>query len=537
MNCPYCNSSIGSDNTCTCGEDISILVKAKKLSNSYYNRGLSKAKVRDMSGAISDLKKSLKLNKHNTQARNLLGLIYYELGEVVDALSEWVLSKHFQPENNELAEAYLDDIQASPSKIDNFNQSFKKYNLALQAAKQDNDDLAIIHLKKVITLNTHFLKAMQLLALEYIKIDEPDKAKKLLKRAKKMDISNNITLTYLDEVTISEENRDSDTVGIEDRTFNFPISSVSYREEKPNVMLYVNLIIGIVIGLCITSFLIVPQVNRKAAAKYNIATIDKSDDLSASELELDNAMSENANLQSKIEALTQEVESMKTQMSGIDCYNNLLSAAKLFIANDRENSAILLSEIDTSLFVSEDANVLYDYLKEQVYPETVRKLANEGKNLCNSGKMEEALVPLLKAYKMQSDDGVLYFLGRSYQKLGDSETAKIYFEELITLFPSTTRASTARKRLKEMGFSIDHLPTAVVTPTVEATPVPDGTDTGTTEADPNAGTNEQVQDAPTDAGTANNITDTPTENTTVDNVTDTPMENVTSPDTSTEVAQ
>ena len=39
------------------------------------------------------MKRSLKFNKLNIQARNLLGLVYFETGEAVAALSEWVISK------------------------------------------------------------------------------------------------------------------------------------------------------------------------------------------------------------------------------------------------------------------------------------------------------------------------------------------------------------------------------------------------------------------------------------------------------------
>ena len=53
-------------------------------SNEYYNDALAKASVRDLSGAIESLKTSLKFNKLNIDARNLLGLIYFEMGEVVE---------------------------------------------------------------------------------------------------------------------------------------------------------------------------------------------------------------------------------------------------------------------------------------------------------------------------------------------------------------------------------------------------------------------------------------------------------------------
>ena len=57
-------------------------------SNSWYNDGLRKAQVRDMSGAIVSLQQSLQYNRENIAARNLLGLVYYGIGEVSEALVE-----------------------------------------------------------------------------------------------------------------------------------------------------------------------------------------------------------------------------------------------------------------------------------------------------------------------------------------------------------------------------------------------------------------------------------------------------------------
>ena len=63
-------------------------------SNSWYNDGLRKAQVRDMSGAIVSLQQSLQYNRENIAARNLLGLVYYGIGEVSEALVEWIISKN-----------------------------------------------------------------------------------------------------------------------------------------------------------------------------------------------------------------------------------------------------------------------------------------------------------------------------------------------------------------------------------------------------------------------------------------------------------
>ena len=83
----------------------------------------------------------------NIEARNLLGLVYFEMGETVDALSEWVISKNLQPEKN-IADAYIEAVQNGPSQLENLNQAIKKYNQALVYCRQGSLDLALIQLRQ-----------------------------------------------------------------------------------------------------------------------------------------------------------------------------------------------------------------------------------------------------------------------------------------------------------------------------------------------------------------------------------------------------
>ena len=172
--------------------------KLESLSNRYYNEGLEKATVRDMTGAVESLRQSLKLNKNNIDARNLLGLVYYETGEVVPALSEWVISKNLKTEDN-LADSYMDMVRSSPAQIDNINQTIKKFNIALNYCHQDSLDLAVIQLKKVLSLNPGFIKAHLLLALLYLKNGNWDRAKIESQKALKLDTGNLLAKRYLKE--------------------------------------------------------------------------------------------------------------------------------------------------------------------------------------------------------------------------------------------------------------------------------------------------------------------------------------------------
>ena len=195
MECYNCGAQLGRENYCSkCGADVKIYKKILMASNSFYNEGLERANVRNLSGAIESLKKSLELNKMNMDARNLLGLVYFEMGETVAALSEWVISKNYHSHNN-IAGQYLGEIQNNPSRLDTINQTIKKYNQALLYCRQGSRDLAVIQLKKVLSLNPKLVKGHQLLALLYMQDGKYEQAKKALRNAAKID-ENNTCLLY-----------------------------------------------------------------------------------------------------------------------------------------------------------------------------------------------------------------------------------------------------------------------------------------------------------------------------------------------------
>ena len=92
MICYRCGCRLSEKDFCTgCGADVGLYKRIMFMSNRFYNDGLERAAVRDLSGAMNSLRQSLKFNKNNIDARNLLGLIYFETGEVVEALGQWVV--------------------------------------------------------------------------------------------------------------------------------------------------------------------------------------------------------------------------------------------------------------------------------------------------------------------------------------------------------------------------------------------------------------------------------------------------------------
>ena len=81
MKCIKCGRNLGTQFCNVCGFDNKHIAKALNTADYYYNAGLEKAQMRDLSGAEILLKKALGYNKEHKNARNLLGLVYNEMGE------------------------------------------------------------------------------------------------------------------------------------------------------------------------------------------------------------------------------------------------------------------------------------------------------------------------------------------------------------------------------------------------------------------------------------------------------------------------
>lgn len=465
MVCPNCGSNMSDKRKrCErCGNDLTIYKKVFSASNLFYNDGLARAKVRDLSGAIISLRKSLELNKLNINARNLLGLVYYEMGEMVAAISEWVISKHFKPEDND-ADEYINKVQSNLTKLDSLNQAIKRYNTALGFAKQGSDDLAIIQLKKVVNLNTNFIRAYQLLVLLLIKTGEKDKARKYLQKIAKIDVTNTTTLKYLKEIEVAAAVKDlNSNPEAEQPTTStgaiMPISS--YREDKPNIIAYVNLVIGIVIGLAVAAFLIVPTIKKNASTDnnsgyadigYTAEQIQQKDDLITTlQTEKEQLETEKKDLQAQIDTLNNADDK--------DIYVGLIDATMIYLAelgksNSQQNLASVadsLAEIDDTKFEAEAAKQLFRDLKEATYPEAAKIHYEEGHSLYSQGKYEEALVHLKLAMKFDPEDvDAVYFAARAYHRLDDKNNAAVYYNLVINDFPDSSRVADANDYLKEV---------------------------------------------------------------------------------------
>ena len=357
MNCMNCGAFLTDmdlDYCPNCGFNVLIQKKVDYLSKIFYNQGLEKASIRDLSGAIACLKQSLMYDKRNIRARNLLGLVYFETGEVVSALSEWVISKNLQPTRN-LASEYINKLQANPNKLAAINETIKKYNHALMLCREGHEDMAAIQLRKILTQNSKLIKGYHLLALIQMKNGEWNKARRILKKAARIDKTNTTTLRFLREVdeqtgvttrlekkkkglfrSGTKENPDTDILGSE------RVAQPTVYREHSKVSVFFILMAGIAAGAVAFWLLAVPAIRQGIYQEANQQIVQYSESLASQGAELTKAQGEAKESGDTVESVTQE---LTTEQAKSESYQALLQAYTYYQQQNLDEAAVEIQKV------------------------------------------------------------------------------------------------------------------------------------------------------------------------------------------------
>ncbi len=464
MKCYHCGATLTQHDFCTaCKSDVRQYKLIIEASNRKYNEGLEKAQIRDLTGAVIALKQSLKLNKEHVDARNLLGLIYFEMGEVVSALGEWIISKNLQPEKN-IASDYISRLQNNQGRLDVYNQAIHKYNTALDLCHQGSDDLAIIQLKKIVSLNPNHIKSNLLLGLLYMDKEQWDKAYQVLKRVTHIDHGNTQAQRYLREISRMTKQKGSkqkaktkDSIVRYERDNEIIIQPAQVVEPNTNKGTLLGFVIGFLLGMAIIFFLVMPGRLQEVRSQLeeNIRITNENRDAQSATI---------ASLEKQVESLTQERDAIVAQYGDLyaedsneEAVNALISAVGAYLA-DTTNMSQVQPYMDVCVqneeFFKENTNSilgLYSSMKELASPELAQYHYDLGHAAYETQDYETAVKELELAVTYYSENAdSMYYLASTYHALENLDKAKEVYGIVIERFAGTTRASQAQRALNSM---------------------------------------------------------------------------------------
>ena len=440
--------------------------RLEQISNGYYNLGLSLAKERNLSSALNALSISLGLNKKNTDARNLYGLIQFEMGEETKALISWVISININPINNP-AQNYLQKLRNKSAYLEKSQDAISKYNKAISQIKTVNYDMARITLKQAVDIRPHFVKAMLALALLDIREGKSSEAKKLLDNVLSIDRFNTKAITYLEEMKpLTEKKARKEKLSVigspvkkeknvENANNGMPVTEI-YKNYS-GMFTAINVGIGLIVGACAMVFLYMPTMKVALNNAHNKEIVEISQQLNDVNLSIETLKSENEGLNEQVNKLT-EVNNTSTENMNYKLlqYVYFLGLIKEYNTKNYTRAAEIFSNLDVGQLTDVDNGLGISVTG--TFAEMAPKMRDEGPKLLlkvadglNRAGDFAGAIGYYDAVLRISPDYVeaKYKKALAYKTMGDVDTANNLFTEIITNYPDDRFANESKK---ERGY-------------------------------------------------------------------------------------
>ena len=329
----------------------------------------------------------------------------------------------------------LEEIKKNKTELYKANQMIKKYNQALNYAKQGNDDLAMLQLKNVVAAIPNFVDAYLLMALLSIKGENYDNARTFLDTILKIDPNNESAVEYGKEFETKVVEEEPQTTEPEKKDKKkkekkkvvsqpeepkkkknpFNISSIQENEAGKSPMFY--MVTGIVIGVIVAAVLIYPTVRASFSHKNSTQVEDYKEQILAKDTQL--------------KASEKKVKEAKAAQTG---------------------SADALLDIDSQKLTTKNMKAIYKDLTAKVYPSAGTGLYSKGKNAYWAKDYKTAISYLKKAIKVSDTNRYAYdYLAKAYEGASDQKNAKKTYQTIIEKFPGTSQAINAKSRIDAMG--------------------------------------------------------------------------------------
>jgi tetratricopeptide (TPR) repeat protein len=412
---------------------------------------LEKAKQRDLTAARNYLRQSLQLYKEHIPARNLLGLVYYALGEPTQALREWVLSENFQPEENP-ATQYLHRMEKDMSII---NGSITRYNQALMYLELGSRDLALIQMKQLMTRSYQMIRAKQLMALLYMQDGYFSRAQKLLRQCARLDRGDPTTRRYLQALekrkAVGKDSsiRQAVVEAVETPREAEVIIPQNNREYGSYFMYVLYIMIGLLLGAGLVYYIVVPTVRRQEQEKNRTAIESYEDGMSALRGEIVDYTADIDRLNNQISLLKETID--ESGLSGeLVSYQALLPVLVAYINNDVESImdefVLLDPDIDDELYQNIYKRLYNDYNDNMGYRSFYRAM-----EYVDTGEYQKALPLFELTYQINGMDArILYYIGICHEMTSDYDKALYYYQYTIVHYPDDAWTQNASARLKSI---------------------------------------------------------------------------------------
>lgn len=357
-------------------------------------------------------------------------------------------------------------LESNTNISDNIRNSIVLYNKALENFKTKSEDIAIIELRKAISLNPDFHEAINLLGVFYIYAGDYGKASESFQKVINAERNSIKALEYLRSIDpgfqplVEKQGRAKQKTSKEIKKVTE--NKKNERDSSPSLkrLFMVGKYKGedvakIAIGFIAGSLLVFLL---SLGFYSNDAAIDAASDIDAQPKPTIDAKDD---FEVKYNELSEQYQNLSKQLvevnKEVDYYLNvskLLEIEKLVSMKSYQAAAEKLLPLKNISF-KEIEKEKYNKLVNEAMPKAAWELFEKGRELLRNKTYQEALDRFNRAQSYTGDDWKyssvnLYYIGVCYKELGNSTMALEIFDELIKKYPSSKYAKYSKDRVKEI---------------------------------------------------------------------------------------
>lgn len=362
-------------------------------------------------------------------------------------------------------EKLLEDRKDLPDYVKN---SITLYNKAIESLKAGSEDIAIIGLKKAVSMNPDFHEAVNLLGLCYAFTKDIDMATETFEKVVEAENNSIRALNYLQQInpaaaaglsqapmpTAQDKKHVRRTEQIKEprheKTASTILPSFFQTGERKHTGRYIAAFLA---GALLVFLLGI-------AFRDDPGTYVSTQNDNGAQVTSNVSKKEYTDLKNKYEKLNDEYTTLENENektgSELDYYKNVISLYEvddMIKARDYEKAADTLVLLGTAGFTDQHKEK-YDSLCKTAYTKAAQQMLNEADKLIRSRKFQESLDILAKVMSYGDKppylDRILYYTGKCHRGLNDSRSAIAAFQRVLDECPTSGYVKYAKKAIDDL---------------------------------------------------------------------------------------
>lgn len=359
---------------------------------------------------------------------------------------------------------------------DYFNKSATLYNQALENLRAGSEDIAIIELKKAVSINPDFLEAMNLLGLAYCLTDNYSKAEDVFNKVIEKENHSVKALEYLKDII----EYDTEKTIVREKTPKLkkekakkekakkervkkPVKDKKGKKEISSANLRImNYVMGVVTGIALVVFLgFIYFFFIDTGSTPDTVKEDKTAGMVRKQADLEKTITEmeeqyEGKLQSKdneINKLENDLEVARDSTQYLREVVRLYEVEKLFALEQYEQAADKFILLEPDVFTGNEKEI-YNRILEKDMDKVKWSLYNKGLSLFKNEQYQEALSRFEKVQEYVNEwenmDWLMYHMGVCYNEINNSRKALEVFLEIKDKYPDSSAIQYVDNRINQI---------------------------------------------------------------------------------------